>query len=224
MAFLCGSWVLLASPPFGDGTRQSPPLKLSLRPARGCTIRQAIGGPRAGKGRLARGRGRMLAARRALWPGWRGWSCERKKMKLLTAAALLGLGGGLLMLLFPGTHAEERKKGPKVTVKVSKRGGGGEAPRLNIPRASLPPPRPTCFATGFGARAAPVPIATPLHPPGSRPVPGGVSPLPLLASFWFIHVHSHTRTCGCARTRVSRPVGVVGNGNLNPGNRPRPIR
>uniref|UniRef100_A0A1W7REM3 Peptidyl-prolyl cis-trans isomerase n=1 Tax=Agkistrodon contortrix contortrix TaxID=8713 RepID=A0A1W7REM3_AGKCO len=39
-------------------------------------------------------------------------------MKLLTAAALLGLGGGLLMLLFPGTHAEERKKGPKVTVKV----------------------------------------------------------------------------------------------------------
>ncbi|XP_034288502.1 peptidyl-prolyl cis-trans isomerase B [Pantherophis guttatus] len=60
----------------------------------------------------------MLAARRALWPGWRGWSCERRKMKLLAAAALLGLGGGLLMLLFPGTHAEERKKGPKVTVKV----------------------------------------------------------------------------------------------------------
>lgn len=60
----------------------------------------------------------MLAARRALWPGWRGWGCERRKMKLLAAAALLGLGGGLLMLLFPGTHAEERKKGPKVTAKV----------------------------------------------------------------------------------------------------------
>ncbi|KAM3828052.1 peptidyl-prolyl cis-trans isomerase B [Vipera latastei] len=60
----------------------------------------------------------MLAARRALWPGWRGWSCEGRKMKLLAAAALLGLGGGLLMLLLPGTHAEERKKGPKVTVKV----------------------------------------------------------------------------------------------------------
>ncbi|XP_063170305.1 peptidyl-prolyl cis-trans isomerase B isoform X2 [Candoia aspera] len=63
----------------------------------------------------------MLAARRALWPGWRGWGCERRKMKLLAAAALLGLGGGLLMLLFPGAHAEERKKGPKVT---SKKGFG----------------------------------------------------------------------------------------------------
>lgn len=70
----------------------------------------------------------MLAARRALWPGWRGWSCERRKMKLLAAAALLGLGGGLLMLLLPGTHAEERKKGPKVTVKVSKRGWEGRHP------------------------------------------------------------------------------------------------
>ncbi|KAJ7311212.1 hypothetical protein JRQ81_006824 [Phrynocephalus forsythii] len=60
----------------------------------------------------------MLAARRVLWPGWRCWSCERRKMKLLAAAALLGLGGSLLLLLFPATHAEERKKGPKVTAKV----------------------------------------------------------------------------------------------------------
>ncbi|XP_072838156.1 peptidyl-prolyl cis-trans isomerase B [Pogona vitticeps] len=60
----------------------------------------------------------LAAARRALWPGGRCWSCERRKMKLLAAAALLGLGGSLLLLLFPGTHAEERKKGPKVTAKV----------------------------------------------------------------------------------------------------------
>ncbi|XP_066490985.1 peptidyl-prolyl cis-trans isomerase B [Tiliqua scincoides] len=60
----------------------------------------------------------MLAARRSLWPGWRCWSCERRKMKLLAAAALLGLGGSLLLLLFPAAHAEERKKGPKVTAKV----------------------------------------------------------------------------------------------------------
>ncbi|KAJ6664074.1 hypothetical protein lerEdw1_008289 [Lerista edwardsae] len=60
----------------------------------------------------------MLGLRRALWPGWRCWSCERKKMKLLAAAALLGLGGSLLLLLFPAAHAEERKKGPKVTAKV----------------------------------------------------------------------------------------------------------
>uniref|UniRef100_A0ACB8E4V0 Uncharacterized protein n=1 Tax=Sphaerodactylus townsendi TaxID=933632 RepID=A0ACB8E4V0_9SAUR len=55
----------------------------------------------------------LLAARRAL-----GWRCERRKMKLLAATALLGLGGSLLLLFFPATHAEERKKGPKVTDKV----------------------------------------------------------------------------------------------------------
>ncbi|XP_075753602.1 peptidyl-prolyl cis-trans isomerase B [Pelodiscus sinensis] len=54
----------------------------------------------------------MLAARRALWPG-----CERRRMKLLVAAALLG--GSLLLLLLPAaSRADERKKGPKVTVKV----------------------------------------------------------------------------------------------------------
>ncbi|XP_074862882.1 peptidyl-prolyl cis-trans isomerase B [Carettochelys insculpta] len=54
----------------------------------------------------------MLAARRALGPG-----CERRRMKLLVAAALLG--GSLLVLLLPAaSRAEERKKGPKVTVKV----------------------------------------------------------------------------------------------------------
>lgn len=53
-------------------------------------------------------------------PGWR--CCERRKMKLLAAAALLGLGGSLLLLLFPAAHAEERKKGPKVTAKVSHEG------------------------------------------------------------------------------------------------------
>ncbi|XP_060116069.1 peptidyl-prolyl cis-trans isomerase B [Heteronotia binoei] len=57
----------------------------------------------------------MVVARRALWPGCR---CERRKMKLLAAAALLGLGGSLLLLFFPAAHAEERKKGPKVTDKV----------------------------------------------------------------------------------------------------------
>ncbi|CAI7935332.1 peptidyl-prolyl cis-trans isomerase B, partial [Podarcis lilfordi] len=71
--------------------------------------------PSEGRTRASeRGRGRM----RALWPGWRCWGCERRKMKLLAAAALLGLGGSLLLLLFLATHAEERKKGPKVTAKV----------------------------------------------------------------------------------------------------------
>ncbi|XP_060611586.2 peptidyl-prolyl cis-trans isomerase B [Anolis sagrei] len=53
-----------------------------------------------------------------MWPGGRCRGCERKKMKLVAAAALLGLGGSLLLLLFPAAHAEERKKGPKVTAKV----------------------------------------------------------------------------------------------------------
>lgn len=63
------------------------------------------------------GRGRMPAARRALWPG-----CERRRMKVLVAAA--ALGAALLLLLPAASRADERKKGPKVTAKV---GGGTEA-------------------------------------------------------------------------------------------------
>lgn len=60
----------------------------------------------------------MLAAWRALWLGWCCWGCGGRKRKLLAVTALLGLGGSLLLLLFPAAHVEERKKGPKVMAKV----------------------------------------------------------------------------------------------------------
>lgn len=165
-----------------------------------------MGWKRAGKEKARWGRGRMLAARRALWPGWRGWSCERRKMKLLAAAALLGLGGGLLMLLFPGTHAEERKKGPKVTVKVSKRGGErgrGRPPGLGFPHASPSPPSPSCIAKGSGAHATPPSDCNSQCPQGGS----------LLASFALC-------TCECVHaTRVLRSTGRVGNGDPNALNR-----
>lgn len=129
----------------------------------------------------------MLAARRALWPGWRGWSCERRKMKLLAAAALLGLGGGLLMLLFPGTHAEERKKGPKVTVKVSKQGGGGRGGTQAQYSPCIAPPSSThLLCSGIRRPCSP---PSRLQPRCNRladgQCPEGVSSpaLPLLASF-----------------------------------------
>ncbi|XP_005521397.1 PREDICTED: peptidyl-prolyl cis-trans isomerase B [Pseudopodoces humilis] len=53
----------------------------------------------------------MPAARRALWPG-----CERRRMKVLVAAA--ALGAAFLLLLPATSRADERKKGPKVTAKV----------------------------------------------------------------------------------------------------------
>ncbi|XP_075288076.1 peptidyl-prolyl cis-trans isomerase B [Opisthocomus hoazin] len=53
----------------------------------------------------------MQAARRALWLG-----CERRRMKVLVAAA--ALGAAFLLLLPAASRADERKKGPKVTAKV----------------------------------------------------------------------------------------------------------
>lgn len=75
--------------------------------------------PLRGGGRGERyGRGRMQAARRALWPG-----CERWRMKVVVAAA--ALGAAVLFLLPAASRADERKKGPKVTAKVGL-GPGGE--------------------------------------------------------------------------------------------------